>query len=81
MATVAEGQLCIPSVKNQNRGLPVRFALKIISDTEPVFENLRHDLPQTIGYTKINTDFLVAEISGTKNGLERRQSFPVKRVQ
>lgn len=70
----------IPAVKNQNDGLPVRFANKTISETQLVFENLQHDFPQIISYTKITRDSLVAEISGTKNGRERRQLFPMKRV-
>ncbi|MCZ6703881.1 MAG: DUF6265 family protein [Ignavibacteria bacterium] len=70
----------IPVVNNQNDGLPVRFTSKTISDTKLVFENLKHDFPQLISYSKINTDSLVAEISGIKNGQERKQTFPMKRV-
>ncbi len=70
----------IPKVKNQNDDLPVRFAAKIVSDKELVFENPNHDFPQIISYTKINADSLVAEISGSKNGKERKQTFPMKRV-
>ncbi|NHN24840.1 hypothetical protein FIA58_004040 [Flavobacterium jejuense] len=75
-----DGLFYIPIVKNQNSGLPVRFVSKIISETELVFENLQHDFPQIISYKKINSDSLVAEISGTKNGQKRRQTFPMKRV-
>jgi Domain of unknown function (DUF6265) len=70
----------IPTVKNQNNNLPVRFALTRSSDTELVFELPEHDFPQVIAYTKIHTDSLVAQISGKKNGQERRQTFPMKRV-
>jgi hypothetical protein len=70
----------IPKVKNQNGDLPVRFSAKTISDTELMFENQQHDFPQIISYTKINSDSLIAEISGTKNGKERKQTFPMKRV-
>ncbi|MCL9807689.1 DUF6265 family protein [Flavobacterium amniphilum] len=70
----------IPTVKDQNNGLPVRFALKTISDTKILFENQKHDFPQVISYTKVNSDSLVAEISGTKNGQIRKQTFPMKRV-
>ncbi|MFL9483421.1 DUF6265 family protein [Chitinophagaceae bacterium LWZ2-11] len=70
----------IPTVKNQNDGLPIRFALKIVSDTTLVFENPQHDFPQIISYTKIGTDALVAEISGNKNGHPHKQTFPMKRV-
>jgi hypothetical protein len=70
----------IPKVKNQNDNLPVRFAAKTVSDKELVFENPSHDFPQSISYSKINADSLVAEISGTKNGKERKQKFPMRRV-
>lgn len=70
----------IPTVKNQNEGLPVRFASKNVSEIELVFENPQHDFPQIISYTKITSDSLIAKISGTKNGQERKQSFPMTRV-
>lgn len=75
-----DGLFYIPIVKNQNDGLPVRFATKTISENQLVFENPQHDFPQIISYTKISSDSLVAEISGTKNGQERKQTFPMKRV-
>lgn len=74
------GWLYIPTVKDQNGGLPVRFIAKTISQTQLIFENQQHDFPQIISYTKINSDSLVAEISGIKNGRERKQAFPMKRV-
>ncbi|KMQ61145.1 hypothetical protein ACM40_15735 [Chryseobacterium sp. BLS98] len=70
----------IPTVKNQNEGLPVRFVAKAISENQLVFENPQHDFPQIIAYTKITSDSLIAEISGTKNGQKREQTFPMKRV-
>lgn len=70
----------IPVVKNQNDDLPIRFAAKTISENQLVFENPQHDFPQIIAYTKINSDSLIAEISGTKNGQKRKQTFPMKRV-
>lgn len=70
----------IPTVENQNNKLPVRFALKSISDTEMIFENQKHDFPQIISYRKVTEDSLVAEISGIKGGQTRRLTFPMKRV-
>ena len=70
----------IPTVKNQNAGLPVSFATKNISQTQLVFENQQHDFPQIISYTKINTDSLLAEIKGTKNGKERKEIVSMKRI-
>ncbi|MBP7555044.1 MAG: hypothetical protein KA821_02180 [Chitinophagaceae bacterium] len=70
----------IPVVSNQNGGLPVRFALKSISENSLVFENPAHDFPQLISYTRITSDSLLAEISGTRNGQPRSQRFPMKKV-
>ncbi|WP_313266867.1 DUF6265 family protein [Epilithonimonas vandammei] len=69
----------IPTVNNQNDGQPVRFAAKTISENQLVFENPEHDFPQIIAYT-ITSDSLIAEISKTKNGQKRKQTFPMKRV-
>jgi hypothetical protein len=70
----------IPSVNNQNEGAPVRFKQTMISDSQLVFENPEHDFPQIITYNRIGADSLVAEISGMRNGQERRQRFPMKRI-
>lgn len=75
-----EGLFYIPTVKNQNDGLPVRFAAKTITETQLVFENSEHDFPKRISYTLISPDSLVAEISGIKNGEERKQLFKMSRV-
>ncbi len=76
----ADGLYYIPAVKDQNDGLPVRFAAKTVSATQLVFENPQHDFPQTITYTRITADSLVAEISGSVRGRERKQVFPMKRL-
>lgn len=70
----------IPTVENQNENKPVWFALKTKSDNEWVFENPEHDFPQRIRYARITEDSLIAEISGSKNGRERKQLFPMRRV-
>ena len=70
----------IPTVKNQNGGLPIRFTAKTISEKQLIFENPGHDFPQVISYTKTGEDMLIAEISGTKNGQKRSQIFPMKRI-
>jgi hypothetical protein len=75
-----EGLFYIPVVKNQNQGLPVSFTLRTISEHEMIFENPKHDFPQRISYTRIAADSLVAVISGTRNGQERFQRFPMRRV-
>lgn len=70
----------IPTVKNQNDDQPVRFALKNMTDSLLVFENPEHDFPQVITYRKVRADSLVAEISGIRNGQERKQQFPMKKI-
>jgi hypothetical protein len=70
----------IPTVKNQNDGLPVRFISTMVSETQLVFENPQHDYPQIISYTKVEPDSLVAEISGPKNGQVHKQKFPMKKI-
>lgn len=74
------GLFYIPVVKNQNQGLPVRFQAKEIAEGTLVFENQGHDFPQVISYTKTGADSLTAEISGTRNGQERRQMFQMKKI-
>ncbi|MBL4710418.1 MAG: hypothetical protein JKY48_18465 [Flavobacteriales bacterium] len=71
----------IPKVEEQNEGLPIRFALNTISDSVFVFKNTQHDFPKIISYSKINADSLVAEISGTQDGQELKQTFPMKRIE
>lgn len=70
----------IPIVKDQNGGQPVRFKLKQLTDSQMIFENLQHDFPQQISYSRIGTDSLLAQISGTKNGKDRKQGFPMRRL-
>jgi hypothetical protein len=80
MVQEPNGLAYIPTVKKQNNALPVRFTLKTISAETLVFENREHDFPQIISYTKVSKDSLVAEISGVKNGQDRKQRFSMKRV-
>lgn len=75
-----EGLFYIPTVKNQNDMLPVKFTLKSISESEMIFENPDHDFPQMISYSLIAPDSLLAEISGIKNGELRKQQFPMNRI-
>ncbi|HYF69499.1 MAG TPA: DUF6265 family protein [Ohtaekwangia sp.] len=70
----------IPTVKNQNGGLPVRFSLHAISDGLFVFQNPTHDFPQVIAYKRINADSMVAEVSGVVKGQQRKEMFPMKRI-
>ncbi len=76
-----DGLFYIPTVNNQNNASPVPFLSTRSSDTQLVFENPKHDFPQVITYTKISQDSLVAEISGIKDGEQRAQTFPMKRLE
>ncbi len=69
-----------PTVKTQNEGLAVRFTCKTLTSGKMTFENKEHDFPQYITYTKIHTDSIVAQISGSVNEKERIQTFPMRRV-
>lgn len=70
----------IPTVKNQNNGKAVTFALTSSDNKHLVFENPEHDFPQKITYTQITKDSLVAEISGVWKGKQKAIQFPMKRV-
>jgi hypothetical protein len=71
--------LYIPTVKEQNNGEAVLFTMTSASSKELVFENPQHDYPSKIKYTQINSDSIVAEISGQLKGKENTQQFPMKR--
>jgi hypothetical protein len=69
----------VPTVSGQNDGQAVRFQLTTQSENLLVFENPAHDFPQTITYTRIAPDSLVAKISGLMNGKSHSRDFPMKR--
>jgi hypothetical protein len=70
----------IPTVNNQNEGKAVNFKLTSSSESELIFENPTHDFPQKITYNKISPDSIVAKISGSVEGQERAEEFPLKRA-
>ena len=71
----------IPTVHDQNEGQPVYFKLIISESRLVVFENQNHDFPQLISYKLTTSDSLVAQISGTSNGVMKDIRFPMKRKQ
>lgn len=71
----------IPTVKDQNKGEPVRFKAVAIADLSMTFENPEHDFPQRIKYSKISQDSILAVISGKNKGKETQASFPMKKVE
>lgn len=56
------------------------FKSSAITDTSIVFSNPDHDFPQTITYFRINSDSLLARISGERSGRLRQVEFPFRRV-
>ncbi len=69
----------LPTVSNQNAGKEVRFKQKTLTQTEVVFENLKHDFPQRIVYRKTSANTILAYIEGTKNGKYKKEEFPYTR--
>lgn len=59
-----DGIFYVPTVHNQNEGMPVSFALKSISGAKMIFANPKHDFPKQISYERLTDDSLVAELSG-----------------
>lgn len=68
----------IPTVRNQNDGKPVSFKAYSVTDSKMVFGNPEHDFPQSVSYTKLSADSLVAEISGVKTEMYGIRLFPWK---
>ena len=56
------------------------FLSVALSDSSVTFENLQHDFPQRVGYTRRGADSVVAWISGPRRGTTRRIEFPYKRA-
>lgn len=54
---------------------PAAFLSTVVSDTLVIFENLTHDFPQQIRYTRAGSDSLVAVVSGTVREKPRAISF------
>lgn len=51
-----------------------------VSDTGAVFTNPAQDFPQRIAYIRRGTDSLLAAVSGSSRGMERRIEFRYRRV-
>ncbi len=70
----------VPTVSNQNEGKAVVFVASVLTPDSLVFQNLQHDYPQFIRYTKLTPDSVAAEISGTVKGQFKKQTFVMKRL-
>ena len=71
--------LYIPTVKDQNNEQPISFVQISSSNKQMIFENPKHDFPQKIMYTQLSQNTLLAEISGTMEGKQNHQKFPMQR--
>ena len=69
----------VPTVKGQNNDQPVVFLLTSQTAKQFVFENPNHDYPKKIIYNMINSDSLVAVISGVQEGKASSESFAIKK--
>jgi hypothetical protein len=70
----------IPTVMNQNAGVPVEFKLVSKSATEIVFENKEHDFPQRIIYVKNGGMQIDARIEGVRDGQFSEVRFQLKKI-
>lgn len=63
------------TVKGQNDDKPVAFQSTAESDKQLVFENLKHDYPQKITYTKGTDNTITAEVTGNLQGKVTTEKF------
>ena len=59
---------------------PALFMSTTIGERAIVFENLKHDFPQRIGYERQSADRLLAWVEGSQNGQPKRIEYPYVRV-
>lgn len=68
------------TVKGQNDDKAIAFQLTNATENEMIFENLKHDYPQKITYTKLKPDSLVAKISGIDKGKLSEEQYAMKKT-
>jgi hypothetical protein len=62
-------------------GKPEATFVATATELEDVsFENPSHDFPQKISYRKTGEVTMVARIEGTRNGVARSVTFPMRRI-
>lgn len=70
-----------PAYEAHPAGQPVEtFPAKTVTDSNVIFENLKHDFPQRVGYDRRGADSLLGWIEGDVGGRVRRIEFPYHRV-
>lgn len=79
--TLRDGEIIYsPTVSGQNNNQPVPFKLTRSTADSFIFENPTHDFPSVISYVRINTDSMIATISGNPGGKPMSESFYMGRV-
>jgi hypothetical protein len=76
----SNGIFYIPTVTNQNDGLPVSFKLTSREGTRFTFENPQHDFPTSIVYDFLSENKLNASVSGIIGGSMRSLDFEYTRI-
>ncbi len=59
---------------------PTMFPLKALDATGVTFENLEHDFPQRVMYSRAENGNLAARIEGMLNGVMESVDYPMARV-
>lgn len=73
-----EGKLVFIALPSGQR--ETTFVATTSSSEHVIFENPRHDFPQSIAYRKSGPDTIVARIEGTRDGMARAIIFPMRRT-
>lgn len=73
-----EGKLVFIALPSGQR--ETTFVATTSSSEHVIFENPRHDFPQSIAYRKSGPDTIVARIEGTHDGMARSIIFPMRRT-
>jgi len=75
-----EGIFYIPTVSDQNDGLPVAFKMAVQEGNTFIFENPKHDFPTNITYQFLEGNKLKATVSGMLNDEMRSLEFDFSKV-
>jgi hypothetical protein len=59
---------------------PTVFRLLRLGQSEAVFENLEHDFPQRIAYSRPDQSRLLASVEGLRSGVARKVEFSFART-
>ena len=76
--TLGDGTLAF--IAQPSGSPPTTFRLKLLDKTGVTFENLDHDFPQRVIYSRVANGNISARIEGTVNGALRAIDYPMTRV-